>query len=150
MADGTYDVGFRAIAQAFFLGTFTPDPARIKLVLLNTTYTFSNAHVWSDLSSHEISGTGYVNGWGGSGRKAISALTPAVSLDTANNRVLLDFTDPVWASLSAGDVGSAALIHEGAADDTTTLPLVFYDPANVTTAGGNLTLQVNATGALAM
>lgn len=95
-----------------------------------------------DFIDHEINGTGYVGGWGNSGRKVLN--TPTITIDKANDRAYADSVDLTWTALNA-DVGTpamAVLLEERATDDTTTRLFVHWDSGfPVTPNGGDVTLQ---------
>ena len=95
-----------------------------------------------DFNEHEITGTGYVAGWSGSGRKVLN--TPTITIDKANDRAYADSVDLTWTALNA-DVGTpsqAVMLEERATDDTNTRLVVHWDSGfPVTPNGGDVTLQ---------
>lgn len=123
-----------------------------KVMLIdNVTYTFDRDHDLvdeggaADLIDAEVSGTGYVAGYGGSGRKALASKT--ITVDKTNDRSDFDAADITWTGIDVGDVGAAVLVVEDAlgvtGNDTETRPVMFDDTNfPVTTNSGDLTLQI--------
>ena len=100
-----------------------------------------------DPVDHEIVATGYTRGWGGAGRQTLGSKT--ITVDDANNRVVLDAADPAAQALGNGSnatIAGVLIIKEGGADDTTSRLLAYLDPSDVTTNGGNITLAFHADG----
>lgn len=98
----------------------------------------------NDVIDHEVSGTGYVAGYGGSGRHALASRS--ITINKAADRAEFDAADETWTSIDAGTVEAALVVkedHLGVAGNDTESRLVCYDDTNfpVTTNGGNLTLQ---------
>lgn len=121
----------------------------IRAILLKTTYTFDKDHDYvSDVVAHEVTGTGYVAGWGGAGRVALASKT--LTLDDANNIVVFDSADPSWAGINlAHQIGGIALFVPKTADSDS--PLICFDGDAaagfpVTTSGGTYTHAWNASG----
>lgn len=119
----------------------------LKVMLVDSTYVFSAAHEFvSSVSGDELSGTGYVGGFAGAGRKTLAG--KALTNDAGNSRVEFDFTDPsAWTALNAGTIGGAIIIKE-ITNDAASLVIGFLDPADLVTNGGDVTLVINAEGAL--
>jgi len=99
-----------------------------------------------DPVDHELSGTGYAAGWGGSGRKTLASKT--ITVDKANDRAEFDCADLQWASINAGTAAQMLIIKEGVADDTTSRLIAHIDTGGfpVVTNGGNLNVTINAEG----
>ena len=124
----------------------------LKLMLVDSTYTpdpdteLVDAGGASDILDAEISVTGYTGGWGGAGRKTLTSKN--FSNDSATDRAIFDSTvDYTWSSLGAGaTIVAAVLIKEGGANDTTSRPIVYIDTNDVSTNGGDITLQLDANG----
>jgi hypothetical protein len=128
--------------------------AAVKVLLLEAGYTANADHQFADqgggadVVDAEISGTGYVGGWGGSGRKALASKT--VTKDNSIDRAVFDAADLVWSLIDAGTVVAAVIVLEGVSDDTDTLLVAHFPFSAVVTDGGNLTLQWNVGGILAL
>lgn len=102
-----------------------------------------------DFIDGELSGTGYVAGWGGAGRKVIGA-AKTLAYDAANDRVEFDGADVTWTAINAGTAAQATVGKEGAANDTTSACLGNVDTGGfpVVTNGGDVTIQWNVEGIL--
>ena len=118
----------------------------IKAILVNASYTYNADHDFAnDVSSNELSGTGYTGGFGGSGRKTLASKT--ILEDAANDRIEYDFADITWTALNAGTIGGIVLVKEGTNDADSAI-IAFLDPSDLVTNGGDVTLVVNAETAL--
>lgn len=127
-------------------GTIAFSSDTIKAILVNDTYTYDADHDFAnDVSSNELTGTGYTGGFGGSGRKTLASKT--ITNDTTNDRVEYDFADITWTALNAGTIGGVVLVKE-VTNDAASPIIAFLDPNNLVTNGGDVTLVINAEGAL--
>jgi hypothetical protein len=94
----------------------------------------------NDAVDHEISGTGYVAGWGGSGRKTLASKT--ITEDDANDRSSFDCADVTWTAIDvATEPSQLLMIKEGGANDTTSRIITHHDFV-VVTNGGDVTAQI--------
>jgi hypothetical protein len=140
MASAVYNKGKYALVS----GDVDWLTTTIKVMLVDDTYTFSATHNFvSDVSADELSGTGYVAGFGNSGRKTLGSKT--VTEDDANNRAELDAGDLTWTGLDAGTVGGAIVIVE-ITNDAASLLLAFLDSTDTASNGGDFTFQWDAEG----
>ena len=99
----------------------------------------------NDPVDHELSGTGYAAGWGGSGRKSLASKT--ITVDKANDRAEFDCADITWSAIDAGTPSQMLTVKEGGADDTTSRLIAHHDSGfPVVTNGGDLTVEINAEG----
>ena len=96
-----------------------------------------------DFIDGELSGTGYVAGFGNSGRRTLASKT--VVYDTANDRVELDAADTVFTAINAGTIEHASLLKE-ITNDAASPIIVEVDIATQATNGGDVTIQWNAEG----
>jgi hypothetical protein len=98
----------------------------------------------------EYDGSGFTWGHGNTGRKTIGSISVTAD-DTDDEGVFDSSADITWASLGAGTRGAQGflMIKEGAADDTTAIPIAWFDGV-FTGNGGDVTLQWNAEGILNM
>lgn len=97
----------------------------------------------NDFIDEELSGTGYVAGWGNSGRHALSSKT--ITVDKANDRSYFDCADETWTGVAAGagTPSQAITLEERATDDTNTRLHVHHDSGfPVTPNGGDITVQI--------
>lgn len=127
-------------------GTIVWGTTTIKAILVDASYTYNADHDFAnDVSGNELSGTGYTGGFGGSGRKTITASAPAE--DTTNDRIEYDLADLVWTGLNAGTIGGVVFVVE-TTNDAASKIIAFLDPTNLVTNGGDVTLVIDAEGAL--
>lgn len=120
----------------------------IKAMLVTPSYTFNAAHDFvNDVSTQELNGTGYVPGFAGSGRKALTSKT--LTLNTGQTRVEFDAADLTWAGLTAGagSLGGVILYQEGTSDADSRL-VAFLDPTDMTPNGSDVTVAWSANGIL--
>ena len=124
----------------------------IKVMLVQSSYTPDRDHQFvssiTDSPSKELSGTGYVAGFGGSGRKACAG-RDIVKVD-ASDLVKFVFDDMTWAAINAGTARYAYLIKEVTSDADS--PIIGYADLNptggITFNGNDWTLDVPANGFL--
>lgn len=142
MASGAYQAGIAAVAD----GRIDLDTTTLKIMALKSTYTYDPDHNFvDDLTASEIVATNYAGGFGGAGRKTA---TLAISLDNTNNKVIITITDLTWTALGGATndtIGGFALIRE-ITNDPASLPICFFDVTNLTTNGGDVTLDFAAAG----
>ena len=103
------------------------DTDTIKVMLVKSTYTPDRDHEFVDSitgGSHELSGTGYVAGFGGAGRKTLANTT--IAKDNTNDRVIFDADDVTWSAINAGTARYAVVIRE-ITDDAASLILAVHD-----------------------
>jgi len=132
-ANGVHD--WDAVGQTF------------KVLLLTAAYTPDKDHQFvSDLVAHEVAGTGYVGGFGGSGRKAIVNRT--VTADLPNDRAELDGDDVSWPGLNVGAIASAVIFRERTSDADSELIAIVDSGFPVTSDGSDLSIAWNAEGIL--
>ena len=125
----------------------------LKIMLVTASYVANKDDVFveegvDDANEHELSGTGYTAGFGGSGRKTLSA--KAVTKDDANDRAEFDDTaDITWTGINAGTAAAAILYHHLTSDLLSTL-IMYNDSGGfpIVTNGGDPTVQWNAEGSL--
>ena len=147
MATFVYNLAAADIAD----GTIDLLTNTIKVMLVTSSYVANrdddvvDAGGANDAVDHEISVSGYVAGWGNSGRKAL--VNKTVTEDDANDRAEFDAADITWTALGAGaTIAAAILIKEGGANDTTSRLIAYLDIADTPTNGGDFTLQMDAQG----
>ena len=98
----------------------------------------------NDPADHELSGTGYVAGYNGSGRHVLASRS--ITINKTNDRAEFDAADETWTAIDAGTVEQVLVIkedHLGAAGNDTETRLISHHDTNfpVTTNGGDLTIQ---------
>lgn len=120
----------------------------LKVMLVSSAYTPDADHDYVSSitggTSKELSGTGYVAGFGGSGRKTLASKT--ANQDNANNLGFLDAADVTWTAINAGTVAHAVIIKEVTNDaDSPIIAVITISPAIVTN-GGDYTITWAADG----
>jgi len=133
-------------------GTINLDTDTLKVMLVDSGYTFNpdDDFVSSGAGTpggEELSGTGYVAGFGNSGRKTLA--NTVATADDANNRGELDGDDVVWTAINAG-TASAAIILKEVTNDAASRLIAYVDTGGFpfVTNGGDFTIQWNAEGIL--
>lgn len=97
-----------------------------------------------DAEEHELEGTGYLGGFGNSGRKTLGSKT--ITVDKTNDRIEFDCADIVWTAIDAGTPSQMIIITEITNDAAS--PLISHHDSGfpVTTNGGDLTVTIDAEG----
>lgn len=125
----------------------------LKIMLVTSSYVADPDNDFveegvDDANEHELSGTGYGAGFGGSGRKTLSG--KGVTEDDANDRAEFDDSgDITWTGINAG-TAAAAILYKHITADTASILIAYIDTGGfpVVTNGGDLTIQWNAEGIL--
>ena len=131
----------------------------LKVMLVDSGYTFDPDHAVVDdgvsassarLGQNELSGTGYVAGFGNAGRLTLTV--KSLAQDDVNDRAeWLISNDSVWSSINAGTAAAAVIIKE-ITNDAASIPIAYIDTAQpnfpVPTSGADLTIIWNAEGVL--
>lgn len=122
----------------------------IKMGLSNSTHVpnkdddFLDIAGTTDFAANELSGTGYVSGFGNSGRKTLASKT--IVADKVNDRAEFDCADITWTAINAGTAAQATVLKE-ITNDTLSKTIFNIDGGfPITTNGGDFTFQVNAEG----
>lgn len=118
----------------------------LKFGLLVSSYTpVRTANFASDISASEPSISGYVGGFNGSGRKALTSKT--ATEDDTNHRAVCDAADPSQYTLGAGATLRHAFIVLERTSDADSEVLLFMDMgADKVTNGGTMDFQFSANG----
>ncbi|MFJ1461875.1 hypothetical protein [Nocardia sp. N2S4-5] len=139
--------------MAIFTGKFYPlffksllnkevdfDTDVIKLMLLDNSYTFSNAHQYKSSISGEVTGTGYTAG----GQILTGA---AVSFDSPTNVIKMDANDPAWPGSTITGARKAVAYNSTPGTDAAR-PLIAYLESDTTlsTTSGQLSITFDAAG----
>ena len=121
----------------------------IKCMLVSSAYTPNADDEFVDAitasPSAELSGTGYVAGFGGAGRKSLTA--NAINVDNVNDRAEFDAADLTWSAIDAGTIKYLVLIKEVTNDAASHL-IAAIDIGSQATNGGDITVTWNAEGIL--
>lgn len=150
MASGFYNKGLYEIIS----GTIDLDTDTLKLMLVDTSYTFDADHEVvdngasnaTDPSHNEIVATNYTAGFGGAGRKTV---TITGQENDTNNRADFALADVTWTALGGASndtIGGAILIKENT-NDTDSRLIAFFDLTDTPTNGSDITLDFNTLAA---
>ena len=98
-----------------------------------------------DFIDGELSGTGYVAGFGNSGRLTLASKT--ITVDKANDRAEFDAADVTWTAISAGTAAQATLLRE-ITNDAASPVIANIDSGGfpIVTNGGDLTMAWDPEG----
>lgn len=126
--------GLNAMASGFWTGT-------LKVALVNAAFTpnAESQDFVADIVGNEVSGTGY------DAAARPSLLNPTVTVDEANNRIILDADDLTLTTLDVGDVGGIVVYKEMTNDSDSPIVSAF-DHTTVSTTGTDVTITWPATG----
>lgn len=136
MASGTYN-SLGSLAAAGGIGWAT---ATIRVLLVSSAYSYDADHATvADVSGSEIGVSGYARA---------TLASPTVTVDAANNRVVLDAADVTFSALDTGaTIGGAVVFRRVAGADAGTDPLItFVDLTDTPTNGGDIVVQWSASG----
>jgi hypothetical protein len=116
------------------------DSDTIKVALLSSSYTpDQDAHDYlNDVSSFEVTGTGYTAGGNTLGSKT-------ATYDSANNVVILDAADTTW---SSSTITARYAVVYGSTGTSSTSPLIGYVDfgSDQSSTNGNFTITWDSTG----
>jgi hypothetical protein len=113
----------------------------VDVMLMSGSYTFNASQSYvSEVSSHEVSGTGYE-------RKTLASKT--ITLDTGSNKVFYDAANPTYTALDAGEIASAVLFVSASTENSSSL-LANVDFDDLTTNGSDVELLFSGSGIFAV
>ena len=116
------------------------DTDTIKVALLSSSYTpDQDAHDYlNDVSTYEVTGTGYTAGGNTLGSKT-------ATYDSANNVVILDAADTTW---SSSTITARYAVVYGSTGTSSTSPLIGYVDfgSDQSSTNGNFTITWDSTG----
>jgi len=117
------------------------DTDTIKVALLSSSYTpDQDAHdYWNDVSTYEVTGTGYTSG-------GATLASKTATYDSATNVVILDAADTTWASSTI--TARYAVIYDDSGATAGAKALVGYVDfgADQSSTNGNFTITWDSTG----
>lgn len=118
-------------------GAFNLNSDTIKVALLNNSHSFSGAHnVWSDISTNEITGTGYTSGGATlAGKTVVQASTS-----------YFDANDTAWSSASF--TAYYCVLYDTTASNNLICCIDLGGAQTVTS--GTFTMQWNASGIITL
>lgn len=113
----------------------------IKFALLNTTHVtnIDTQEFWSDVSANEVSGSGYTAG-------GVAATNKTVTLDTTNDRGVMDCDDPAWAAITAANIRYCAVYKDTGTPSTSPILGIIDLGGAQTQNGASFTVVLAATG----
>jgi hypothetical protein len=116
------------------------DSDTIKVALLSSSYTpDQDAHdYYNDVSTYEVSGTGYT-----AGGNTLASKT--ATYDSANNVIVLDAADTTWASSTI--TARYAVIYDSTGTSSTSALIGYVDfGSDQSSTNGNFTITWDSTG----
>jgi len=116
------------------------DTDTIKVGLLSSSYTpDQDVHdYWNDVSTYEVSGTGYT-----AGGQALASKT--ATYDAANNVIVLDAADTTWASSTI--TARYAVVYDSTGTSSTSALIGYVDfGSDQSSTNGNFTITWDSTG----
>lgn len=116
------------------------DSDTIKVALLSSSYTpDQDAHdYFNDVSSYEVTGTGYTSGGNTLGSKT-------ATYDSATNVIVLDAADTTWSSSTI--TARYAVIYDSTGTSSTSALIGYVDfGSDQSSTNGNFTITWDATG----
>lgn len=121
----------------------------IKCMLVQAAYVADPDHVYveeaaDDANEHEVTVTGYTEGYGGAGRVALTS--QAISTDDANDLVKFDAADITWTTLGAGETIAGACLIQEVTNDAASFLIMYLDFTNKATDGGDFPLVFSTDG----
>ena len=137
------DVIYNSFKKKIMDGSIDLDTDTIKVALVTSAYTpDQDAHDFFDDITNEVTGTGYTAGG--------SSLTgKAVTQDNTNNKGVFDADDVTWSTSTITSRG--AVLYKSTGISSTSALICYIDfTADKSSAGGNFTIQWNASGILTL
>jgi hypothetical protein len=116
------------------------DSDTIKVALLTSSYTpDQDAHdYFNDVSSFEVTGTGYTTGGN-------TLASKTVTYDSANNVIVLDAADTTWASSTI--TARYAVVYDSTGTSSTSALIGYVDfGSDQSSTNGNFTITWDSTG----
>lgn len=134
-------------------GTIIWSSTTLKVMLVTSAYVFNADHSFvvsiTTPASNELSGTGYVQGYGNAGRKTLA--NKVITRDDTNDLIKYTADASVWTGISAGTIAAAVVIYETGGSDATAIPVAYVNTVSgfpKVTTGADLTLTWPSTGLL--
>jgi len=116
------------------------DSDTIKVALLSSSYTpDQDAHdYFNDVSSYEVTGTGYTTG-------GATLASKTATYDSANNVVILDAADTTWSSSTI--TARYAVVYDSTGTASTSALIGYVDfGSDQSSTNGNFTITWDSTG----
>lgn len=137
------DVIYNSFKKKIMDGSIDLDTDTIKLALVTSSYTpDQDTHDFFDDVTNEVTGTGYTAG-------GATLTTKAVTQDNTNNKGVFDADDVTWSTSTI--TARAGVLYKSTGTASTSALICYIDfGADKTSAGGNFTVQWNASGILTL
>lgn len=137
------DVIYNSFKKKIMDGSIDLDTDTIKVALVTSSYTPNqDLHDFFDDVTDEVSGTGYSAG-------GASLANKAVTQDNTNNKGVFDADDVTWSTSTITARG--AVLYKSTGTASTSALICYIDfGSDKLSAGGNFTIQWNASGILTL
>lgn len=137
------DVIYNSFKKKIMDGSIDLDTDTIKVALVTSSYTPNqDLHDFFDDVTNEVSGTGYSAG-------GASLANKAVTQDNTNNKGVFDADDVTWSTSTITARG--AVLYKSTGTPSTSALICYIDfGSDKSSAGGNFTIQWNASGILTL
>jgi hypothetical protein len=132
---------YETLATAVFAKKVDWSNDTIKVALLSNSYTPNQGthDFFDDVSTYEVTGTGYTAG-------GATLASKTATLDTTNKVLVLDAADVTWASSTI--TARYAVVYDASGGSAATNPLIGYIDfvSDQASNNGNFVIQWDATG----
>ena len=124
----------------------------IKAMLVDDSYVFDHSHTFvSEILSSEVSGTGYVSGYDGNGRKLLTGKSIDTGDESNNNKVYFKAGNLVWNGINVERVVKAIILFAEETSDSDSVLIAYKQeggfPARIqVTDGHQLEVRWNENG----
>lgn len=137
------DVIYNSFKKKIMDGSIDLDTDTIKVALVTSSYTpDQDAHDFFDDVTNEVSGTGYSAG-------GATLANKAVTQDNTGNKGVFDADDVTWSTSTITARG--AVLYKSTGTASTSALICYIDfGSDKSSAGGNFTIQWNASGILTL
>ena len=122
-------------------GGFDLNTNTIKCALLNTSHTtnIDTQEYWDDVSTNEVSGTGYT-----AGGKELSG--KSINKDNSNNLAYFDATDVSWTNATLSNVKHACIYKDTGTPGTSPILCIITMANTYNVTGATFTIVWSANG----
>lgn len=152
MASGSYHRNVAKLLDGTI--AFLTDTIKLLLVSTATAYTYNPDHEFisaggaNDIDDAEANVTNYTRGFGGAGRKTLASKT--ITPNDTNDRVEFDCADVVYTALggASNQTIAAAVVLKEITNDAASRMFAYLDFTDLTTNGGDVTIQIASNGFL--
>jgi hypothetical protein len=131
-----YNSGLGAIAD----GTITWATSTVKALIVDSTYTFNDNHVFVSSVTNEVTnslGTGYA-------RKTLTGKT--VTVVQADDRVVFDASDVIYTAVETNETWDAVILYLDSGSDATSKLIAYIEIDALVTNGSDASIVWASTG----